>query len=142
MRAQQARAGGADVIVQIVRIEPDAAMSDPFLAEQAWRDGELLAAIDAADRALTAGTDSDCRAAAVAGGRAAADGALLDAALRWRGIGETLDGAAAARAAGRAALAAALAGDVAAASRDLARPAPSCPPRPARPDVLLAGAGR
>ena len=61
--------------------------SDAGGAEQAWRDGDVLGAIEAADRALAAGTDSDGRAAAVAAAGAAADGALLDAAARWRGVG-------------------------------------------------------
>jgi DNA-binding NarL/FixJ family response regulator len=134
--------GGPVVIAQIVRIEPDAAVSDPFLAEQAWRDGDVLGAIEAADRALTAGTDSEGRAAAVAAAGAAADGALLDAATRWRGVGGALVGAAAARAAGRAALAAALAGDVATAVDDLATARDELPdPAPRGLTVLLGGAG-
>ena len=117
-------------------------MSDPFVAEQAWRDGDVLGAIEAADRALAAGTDTDGRAAGVAAAGAAADGALLDAAARWRGVGSALDGAAAARAAGRAALAAALAGDVAAAVGDLATARDQLPdPAPRGLTVLLGGAG-
>ena len=115
------------MIAQVVRIERDThAVSDPFVAEQAWRDGDVIGAIEAADRALAADTDTDGRAAGVAAAGAAADGALLDAAARWRGVGSALDGAAAARAAGRAALAAALAGDVAAAVDDLASARTSC----------------
>ena len=125
------------MIAQIVRIE-----SDAVRAEQAWRDGDVLGAIDAADHALTAGTDSDGRAAGVAAAGAAADGALLDAAARWRGVGSALDGAAAARAAGRAALAAALAGDITAAVGDLASARDQLPdPAPRGLTVLLGGAG-
>jgi DNA-binding CsgD family transcriptional regulator len=114
---------------------------DALRAERAWRDGELVAAIDAADRALAAGVDPDCRAAAVAAAAAAADGALLDAAARWRGIAETLDGTPGAWACGRAALASALAGDVAAAGRDLAEARRRTPaPAPRGLEVLLAGA--
>ena len=131
------------MIAQVVRIERDThAVSDPFVAEQAWRDGDVIGAIEAADRALAADTDTDGRAAGVAAAGAAADGALLDAAARWRGVGSALDGAAAARAAGRAALAAALAGDVAAAVDDLAAAKDQLPnPAPRGLTVLLGGAG-
>ncbi len=131
------------MIAQVVRIERDThAVSDPFVAEQAWRDGDVIGAIEAADRALAADTDTDGRAAGVAAAGAAADGALLDAAARWRGVGSALDGAAAARAAGRAALAAALAGDVAAAVDDLATAKEQLPnPAPRGLTVLLGGAG-
>ena len=131
---------GPVVIAQIVRIEPT--RCDAVLAEQAWRDGDVLGAIEAADRALAAGTDSEGRAAGVAAAGAAADGALLDAAARWRGVGGALDGAAAARAAGRAALAAALAGDITAAVGDLATARDQLPdPAPRGLTVLLGGAG-
>jgi DNA-binding CsgD family transcriptional regulator len=131
------------MIAQVVRLDPAAgAVSDSLLAEQAWRDGDVLGAIEAADRALTAGTDSDGRAAGVAAAGAAADGALLEAAARWRGVGSALDGAAAARAGGRAALAAALAGDVATAIGDLATAREQLPdPAPRGLTVLLGGAG-
>jgi DNA-binding CsgD family transcriptional regulator len=88
-------------------------------ADQAWRAGDTAAAIEAADRVLAAGTDPHCLAAGVAAAAAAADGALLDAAARWRDIAATSTGAASALASGRAALAAALVGDVDAAGRDL-----------------------
>ncbi|HEU5469345.1 MAG TPA: helix-turn-helix transcriptional regulator [Actinophytocola sp.] len=97
-----------------------AAPNDAVRAELAWLAGDAVTAIDAADRALTAGTDPDCRAAGVAAAAAAADGALADAAARWRRVAGALDGAPAATAAARAALAAALSGDVGAASGDLA----------------------
>ena len=125
------------MIAQLVRVD-----SDALRAEQSWRDGDVLEAIEAADRALSAGTDSDGRAAGVAAAGAAADGALLEAAARWRGVGSALDGAAAARAAGRAALAAALAGDVTAAVADLAAAREQLPdPAPRGLTVLLGGAG-
>jgi DNA-binding NarL/FixJ family response regulator len=127
------------VIAQVdpVRTEPDA-----VAAERAWRAGHVLAAIEAADRALTAGTDPDGRAAAVAAAGAAADGALLDAAARWRGVASAWDGAAATRAGARAALAAGLAGDVTAAVRDLAEAHRRLPdPAPRGLTVLLGGAG-
>jgi DNA-binding CsgD family transcriptional regulator len=91
---------------------------------------------------LGAGTDQGGRAAAVAAAGAAADGGLLDAAARWRGVAGALDGAAAARAGGRAALAAGLAGDVAATVRDLAEAHRRLPdPAPRGLTVLLGGAG-
>ena len=125
-------ANGPIVIAQIMRASSPTRCE---VAEQAWRDGDVLGAIDAADRALAAGTDSDGRAAGVAAAGAAADGALLDAAARWRGVGSALDGAAAARAAGRAALAAALAGDITAAVGDLADgPRPAAGPGTPGPD--------
>src|SRR4029079_9770692 len=46
--------GGPVVIAQLVRADPGA-----LRAEQSWRDGDALEAIEAADRALAAGTDSD-----------------------------------------------------------------------------------
>jgi DNA-binding CsgD family transcriptional regulator len=125
------------MIAQIVRIE-----SDSVLAEQAWRDGDVLGAIEAADRALAAGTDSGGVAAGIAAAGAAADGAVLDAAARWRGVGSALDGAAAARAVGRAALASALVGDVSAAVGDLADARDQLPdPAPRGLTVLLGAAG-
>lgn len=89
-------------------------------AELAWREGDTAAAIETADRILTEGTDQDCVAAGVAAAAAAADGALFDAAARWRVIAGSLTGAPGVAAAARAALAGCLAGDVDAATRDLA----------------------
>ncbi len=125
-----------------IHTEPDAVQPDAVSAERAWRAGDALAAVEAADRALAAGTDPEGRAAAVAAAGAAADGGLLDAAARWRGLAGTLTAAAAARAGARAALAAGLAGDVAAAVRDLGE-AHRCLPEPAPRGltVLLGGAG-
>jgi DNA-binding CsgD family transcriptional regulator len=126
----------------IAQVEPVQAEPDALAAERAWRAGDQLTAIEAADRALATGTDSGARAAAVVAAGAAADGALLEAAARWRGVAGVLDGAAAARAAGRAALAAAIAGDVAAAVRDLAEAHRQLPdPAPRGLTVLLGGAG-
>lgn len=101
-------------------------------AERAWCDGDPLGAMELADRALAAGTDPDGRAAGVAAAASAADGALHDAARRWRGVASGSAGAYAAAAGTRAALVAALAGDLDAAGRDLggARAcAPDPPPR-------------
>jgi DNA-binding CsgD family transcriptional regulator len=100
-------------------------------ADQAWRAGDTAAAIEAADRVLAAGADPNCLAAGVAAAAAAADGALFDAAARWRDIAASSTGAAAALASGRAALAAALVGDLDAAERDLdtARQASGFAPR-------------
>ncbi|HWM04037.1 MAG TPA: helix-turn-helix transcriptional regulator, partial [Actinophytocola sp.] len=92
---------------------------DGLLAEQAWRDGDITAAVEAADRALSSGHDPDSLAAGVAAAAAAADGALFDSATRWRGVAATLDGAPGALAGGRGALAASLAGDVETAGMDL-----------------------
>jgi DNA-binding NarL/FixJ family response regulator len=89
-------------------------------ADRAWRAGELTAAIEAADRALSHDDDPDCLAAGVAAAAAAADGSLFDAADRWRGVASVLPGAAGAQAGGRAALAAALLGDVEVAGGDFA----------------------
>ncbi|MEV6236907.1 helix-turn-helix transcriptional regulator [Lentzea sp. NPDC051838] len=89
-------------------------------AELAWREGDTASAIATADRILTEGTDQDCLAAGVAAAAAAADGALFDAAARWRVIATSLTGAPAVAAAARAALAACLAGDLATATEDLA----------------------
>jgi hypothetical protein len=58
---------------------------DGLLAEQAWRNGDAIAAMAAADRVLATGHDPGARAAGVAAAAAAADGALLDAAARCRG---------------------------------------------------------
>lgn len=93
--------------------------SDGVLADRAWRAGDTAAAIEAADRALVRGVDPDGLAAGVAAAVTAADGALLDAAERWRQVASTLDGVPGALAGGRAALAAGLVGDVEAAERDL-----------------------
>jgi hypothetical protein len=49
-----------------------------------------VAAIEAADRVLAAGPDPGARAAGVAAAAGAADGALVDAAGRWRGIAAAL----------------------------------------------------
>jgi DNA-binding CsgD family transcriptional regulator len=88
-------------------------------ADEAWRAGDTVAAIEAADQVLATGADPDCRAASVAAAAAAADGALFDAAARWRDIAATLTGVPAALAGGRAALAATLVGDVDDAATDL-----------------------
>jgi DNA-binding NarL/FixJ family response regulator len=93
--------------------------TDPRRAEQAWRDGDTATAIETADRVLATGTDPECLAASVAAAAAAADGALFDAAERWRGIATALGGVPSSWAGGRAALAACLAGDVVAGTRDL-----------------------
>ncbi|MDN5915184.1 MAG: hypothetical protein L0I76_08785, partial [Pseudonocardia sp.] len=95
--------------------EPDA-----LLAEHAWRSGDPITAVDAADRALSAGADRHRRAAGVAAAIAAADGGLRDAAARWRAVAAGCEGATAVQASGRAALTAGLAGDVVGAGRDLA----------------------
>lgn len=114
---------------------------DAMRAEQAWRDGDVVAAIEAADRALAAGEDPGCRAAAVAAAAATADGALCDAAGRWRGIATNLDGTAGAFATARAALAAGLTGDLTAAGRDLAAARDRLPdPAPRGLTVLIDGA--
>lgn len=89
-------------------------------AELAWRDGDTASAIETADRVLTEGTDQDCVAAGVAAAAAAADGALFDAAARWRVIAASLSGAPSVAATARAALAGCLAGDLDSAARDLA----------------------
>ncbi|HEX8867266.1 MAG TPA: LuxR C-terminal-related transcriptional regulator [Lentzea sp.] len=89
-------------------------------AELAWREGDTASAIETADRILTEGTDQDCVAAGVAAAAAAADGALFDAAARWRVIAASLTGAPGVAAGARAALAACLAGDLDAATSDLA----------------------
>jgi DNA-binding CsgD family transcriptional regulator len=125
------------VIAQLERGLPPAVE-----AERLWRAGDTPAAIDAADRALATGDDPEGRAAAVAAAGAAADGALRDAAARWRGVAGVLDGAGAARAGARAALVAGLAGDVDAAVSDLAEAHHRLPdPAPRGLTVLLGGAG-
>ncbi len=113
---------------------------DGRLAEQAWRNGDTIAAMAAADRVLAGGSDPGARAAGVAAAAAAADGALLDAAERWRGVAAALDGTPGVWAAGRAALAAGLAGDLAGAVRDLEQARRDVPdPAPRGLAVLLAG---
>jgi DNA-binding CsgD family transcriptional regulator len=109
-----------------------AVSADADLADQAWRAGEQIAAIAAADRALAAGADPEGRAAMVAAAAAAADGALTESAARWRRIAAIVgSGGEAVQARGRAALAWALVGrvdeaqvDLAAAREGLADPAP------------------
>jgi DNA-binding CsgD family transcriptional regulator len=113
---------------------------DGWRADRAWRAGNFTEAIEAADAALARGSDPDGLAAGVIAAASAADGALLDAADRWRAIASTVDGALAALAAGRAALAASLAGDTAAAERDMASAAAMVPgAAPRGLSVLLAG---
>jgi DNA-binding NarL/FixJ family response regulator len=109
-------------------------------ADRAWRAGNLTEAIEVADAVLARGADPHGLAAGVAAAASAADGALLDAAERWRAIATTVDGAPGARAAGRAALAAGLAGDTGAAERDLALASAMVPgAAPRSLSVLLAG---
>lgn len=108
-------------------------------ADQAWRAGDTATAIEAADRVLAAGADPHCLAAGVAAAAAAADGALFDAAARWRDIAESSTGAASALASGRAALAAALVGDVDTATRDLELARQVSGPAPRGLTVLLDG---
>jgi len=94
--------------------------NDGLRADRAWRAGDIAAAIEAADHALARGDDPQCLAAGVAAAAAAADGALFDAAARWRAVASTLDGAPGALAGGRGALAAGIVGDAESAGRDLA----------------------
>jgi DNA-binding CsgD family transcriptional regulator len=94
-------------------------MNDAAVAERAWRAGDAITAIAAADRALAVATDP--RAAGVAAAAAAADGAMGDATARWRGVADMVEGMAAVEARGRAALTAALAGDRDAATAELGR---------------------
>ena len=108
-------------------------------ADQAWRAGDTAAAIEAADRVLAAGADPHCLAAGVAAAAAAADGALFDAAARWRDIAASSTGAAAALASGRAALAGALVGDLDAAEGDLESARQATGPAPRSLTVLLDG---
>jgi DNA-binding CsgD family transcriptional regulator len=113
-----------------------------MLAELAWRNGDAIAAMAAADRVLATGRDPGARAAGVAAAAAAADGALLDAAARWRGVAAALEGTAGVWAHGRAALAAGLAGDGHAAAQDLEQARRQLPdPAPRGLAVLIAGAG-
>lgn len=113
---------------------------DAWRADQAWRAGRFTEAIEAADAALARGADPEGIAAGVAAAASAADGALLDAADRWRAIASTMEGVPAALATGRAALAAGLAGDIGAAERDLAAAAAMVPgAAPRGLSVLLAG---
>ncbi|MDQ4118683.1 MAG: hypothetical protein M3235_17230, partial [Actinomycetota bacterium] len=72
--------------------------------EELWRDGDVLGAMSTADRLLASGTDVDFRAAGVTAAAAAADGALLEAATRWRAIAGGVDSGAGVGALGRAAL--------------------------------------
>ncbi len=117
------------------------AADDGVAAERAWRNGDVAEAMAAADRVLAHGTDPGARAAGVAAAAAAADGALLDAAERWRGVAAALDDVPGVWAAGRAALAAGLAGDTAAAARDLEQARRQAPePAPRGLAVLLDGA--
>jgi DNA-binding CsgD family transcriptional regulator len=120
---------------------------DAVRAERAWADGDAMGAIDAADRALASGSDPGARAAGVAAAVAAADGALVDAADRWRGIAVVLDAdtdapsAAAVWATARAALVSALAGDATAGAADLADARDRLPsPAPRGLAVLVDGA--
>ncbi|WP_344253713.1 helix-turn-helix transcriptional regulator [Pseudonocardia hydrocarbonoxydans] len=118
---------------------------DAALAEQAWARGDAVAAIEAADRVLAEGSDPGARAAGVAAAAAAADGALLDAAGRWRGIAGVLDAeehpAAAVWATARAALLCALAGDVDGGASDLSGARDHLPePAPRGLTVLVDGA--
>ncbi len=117
------------------------ALLDPAaVAERAWRDGDTATAIETADRVLATGTDPECLAASVAAAATAADGALFDAADRWRRIATTVGGVPASWAAARAALSACLAGDVQAATRDLADARELLPgPAPRGLTVLLDG---
>ncbi|WP_147200916.1 helix-turn-helix domain-containing protein [Pseudonocardia asaccharolytica] len=108
--------------------------------ERLWRDGAVLEAINAADQVLSGGADIDCRAAGVAAAAAAADGALRDAAVRWRGVAAALPDSRGAWARGRAALATALAGDLEAAAADLIAARDALPdPAPRGLTVLLDG---
>ncbi|MGE3288360.1 MAG: LuxR C-terminal-related transcriptional regulator [Pseudonocardia sp.] len=110
-------------------------------AERAWLAGDVVTAIAAADRALAAASDPGSRAAGVAAAVAAADGALRDAAARWRAVAAAQDGAPGVEALGRAALTAALAGDVATATRDVEQACDRMPdPAPRGLGVLVAGA--
>jgi DNA-binding CsgD family transcriptional regulator len=111
-----------------------------LFAEEAWRRGDAVAAMAAADRVLATGRDPGARAAGVAAAAAAADGALLDAAGRWRGVAASLDDTCGVWARGRAALAAAVAGDLAGAEQDLWRARAYAPdPAPRGLAVLLEG---
>ncbi|MDN5748820.1 MAG: helix-turn-helix transcriptional regulator [Pseudonocardia sp.] len=114
---------------------------DGLRAERAGAAGDTRGATAAADRARAAGDDPGCRAAGVAAAAATADGALLDAAARWRTVAATLDGSAGAWAAARAALSGAIAADVDTAVRDLAEARDRLPePAPRGLTVLIDGA--
>lgn len=114
---------------------------DGVTAERAWLAGDTLTAIDAADRALAAGADADCRAASVAAAAAAADGGLREAAQRWRAVAGALEGTPVVWALGRAALTAALSGDVTAAARDVDEACARMPePAPRGLGVVVCGA--
>jgi DNA-binding CsgD family transcriptional regulator len=118
-----------------VGAEPDA-----VLAERAWLAGDPVTALAAADRALAAGDDPLGRAATVVAAAAGADGALSEAATRWRGVAAIGGGAAAVQAHARAALACALVGRVATAEADLAAArAGLADPAPRGLTVLLDG---
>lgn len=109
-------------------------------AERAWRAGDTALAIEAADQVLATGTDPECLAASVAAAATAADGALFDAADRWRRIAATLGGVPGSWAAARAALCACLAGDPQAGARDLEAARELLPgPAPRGLTVLLDG---
>jgi len=130
--ARAALAGTAVAVPEQPTEAPATMDADALLAERAWREGDTTTAIEAADRALAAGADPDCLAAGVAAAGATADGALFDAADRWRRIATTQGGISGGWAGGRAALAATLAGDVQAAAHDLAearRMLPGAAPR-------------
>ena len=104
---------------------------DGLLAEQAWRNGDAIAAMAAADRVLATGTRPGRAGGRGGAAAAAADGALLDAAARWRGVAGAVDGTAGVWAHGRAALAAGLAGRRRRPPRATWNgPAGSCPTRP------------
>ena len=94
--------------------------NDGLRADRAWRAGDVAAAIEAADHALARGDDPQCLAAGVAAAAAAADGALFDAAERWRAVASTLDGAPVRWPVAGARWPRAVVGDVEAAERDLA----------------------
>lgn len=116
------------------------ASSDAERAERAWLAGDVLGAVEAADRALGAGDDPEGQAAAVAAAAAAADGALSESAARWRALAARLTGPAAVRAGGRAALVAAMTGAVGAADVELAAArAALADPAPRSLVVLLDG---
>lgn len=119
----------------------DVLAHDGITAENAWLAGDPVTAIAAADRALASGVDAGCRAASVAAAAAAADGALREAALRWRAVGAVLDGTPAVWAVARGSLTSALAGDVPAATAEVADACRRMPePTPRGLGVLVAGA--
>ncbi|MFC5996781.1 LuxR C-terminal-related transcriptional regulator [Pseudonocardia hispaniensis] len=126
---------------RVHEVHDDAAVEPAGLGvERLWRDGAVIEAIHVADQVLAGGADIDCRAAGVVAAAAAADGALRDAAVRWRGVAAALPDSRGAWALGRAALAAALAGDLEAADADLAAAREALPdPAPRGLTVLLDG---